>query len=230
MHNGRMKASWPVSLWNSGRCDSDTRELESARNRALARLTEMLKPDDPLSSIIAVSGSHQSSEHDTDAENLGKVIAEAGYHLTTGGLGGIMLKAAEGFCKVKRRSSVIGILPMGKEEAPDALKQVSFGAKRLPTDLSGFDRAGHKTHIGPSSRHHVLIYGALKVVCMPGGAGSIAEAELAHAWYGKPAIAYFDHKKSTSELWLKAISDFRIHTVDTLDEVRNWLRPPHEGS
>lgn len=168
MHNDRVKAPWPISLSNTGRCDTDTRELESARNRALAQLTEMLKPDDPLSSIIAVSGSHQSSALDTDAENLGKVIAEAGYHLTTGGLGGIMLKAAEGFCKVKRRSSVIGILPMGKEEAPDALKQVSFGAKRLPTDLSGFDRAGHKTHIGPSSRNHVLMEHLRLCVCPEG--------------------------------------------------------------
>jgi predicted Rossmann-fold nucleotide-binding protein len=191
----------------------------TARDDAVSQVSKCLKRD-PFEHAIAVSGSGSSDEYKREAFDLGRVIGIIGKDLLTGGLMGIMFHVTEGFVSVAAGTAV-GIIP-GSEQAIRKAKEVKHllpKVKQIMTALPGYD------HAGPSSRNHVLIYLANKVVLMPGDAGSIAEAKLAVGVYKKPAIAFDPSLRRTSPFlkWQQCVRELSVKRVSSIKAVEKWL-------
>ena len=61
--------------------------------------------------IIGVMGSGSEAHTDKSAK-LGEWIAESGFHLLTGGGGGVMSAVSKSFCETENRKGLsIGIIP-----------------------------------------------------------------------------------------------------------------------
>src|SRR5262245_18918694 len=97
--------------------------------------------------IIAVIG---SGDDLTEAQRrgphaVGRWIAEAGFHLLTGGGAGVMEAVSEGFCSVPRQGYSIGIIPAGKPPGQYPNRWLEIPIK---THLKGANPRG------PDSRNH----------------------------------------------------------------------------
>ena len=137
--------------------------------------------------IVGVMGSGQR-EHAATAAPLGRFLAEQGYHLLTGGGGGVMAAVSRAFHAVEGRAGLsIGVLPC---RADDALARPRDGYPNpwieLPirTHLPATGAEGESER----SRNHVNVLTADAVLVLPGGAGTASEARLALR-YGKPVAA-----------------------------------------
>ena len=121
--------------------------------------------------------------HAALAAPLGRWIAEAGFHLLTGGGGGVMAAVAEAFVAVAPRAGAsIGVLPSEQGVPPPGYPNPSVEiaiVTHLPA--RGADGAS------PESCNHVNVLTATALVILPGGAGTRTEAELALR-HGRPAI------------------------------------------
>lgn len=209
----------------------DELKFTTARDSAVMQLVQVLSPRHPQECAIALSGAGDLKYiYATDAELLGALIAKAGWDLLTGGLWGAMFFATQGFLKTQGQKTV-GVMPKGrKPESENVRKGFSSTCNlsrlsQVHTELRGSDTA--EPHKGPSSRNHVLICSAHKVVCMPGENGSIAEAELAKSWYVKDVLA-FDPKRTPDryDLWRDKINKLRIQTESSPQNVGAWLESP----
>jgi uncharacterized protein (TIGR00725 family) len=126
--------------------------------------------------------------HDALAAPLGRWIARHGYHLLTGGGGGVMAAVSEAFAGVASRAGVsIGVLKGRPEEhgavhgaTPNPWVEVPI---RTHLPLSGVD--GTDTR----SRNHINVLTADVVVALPGGDGTRSEVLLARR-YGRPVVAF----------------------------------------
>lgn len=219
--------------------EAEEKEYADAQRNARERVIAVLAPRAPGCYAIAVSGNGNEHPYKGQAQALGKAIAVAGFDLLTGGLEGVMFDVTEGFLKKLLEANdktlkAVGIIPHGKQEKAakirDALKK-ALGKDDLPnflqvqTDLPGRLPDGKtKDHSGPSSRNRVLISQASKVVLMPGGDGSAAEAKLASD-YGKQVIAYDPNSGAHdgSESWRQTIADLKITAVQSEHAVVKWL-------
>ncbi len=117
------------------------------------------------SAIIGIMGSGKETAHEQLAYLLGRLVAERGYALLTGGGAGVMEAASRGAAEAG--GLVIGILPN--------------------------DRPHHPLYPGyPNAHVHVPIYTGMGearnainvnssdvVICLPGGAGTLSEVALA---------------------------------------------------
>jgi predicted Rossmann-fold nucleotide-binding protein len=216
--------------------EAEEKRYADAQREAREKLMAALAPRAPCCYAIAVSGSGSAHPYEDQASALGKAIADAGYDLLTGGLEGVMFDVTKGFLGTDSRSKVVGIIPHGKQDkASDvkvalkkALKKEALpNFQRVQTNLPGRLLDGKtKDHSGPSSRNRVLISQASKVVLMPGGDGSVAEAKLASD-YGKQVIAYDPAKgrggRDGFEKWRQTIAKLKIDDVQSLPEVERWL-------
>jgi uncharacterized protein (TIGR00725 family) len=127
-----------------------------------------------------------TERHDALALPLGRWIAERGFHLLTGGGGGVMEAVSEGFASVATRSGlVIGVLKgfLGTDgrvvvATPNPYVEVPI---RTHLPLSG---AGARIR----SRNHQRAERDL-IIGLPGEDGTRSEMELAMR-YGRPAIAF----------------------------------------
>lgn len=102
------------------------------------------------------------------AQELGKRIAEAGYDLVCGGLGGVMEAACRGARQAGGRT--IGILPGHDRQAANAFVDVP-----IATGLS-------------EMRNALVVMNGLGAVAVQGGAGTLSEIGLALKT-GKPVVA-----------------------------------------
>jgi uncharacterized protein (TIGR00725 family) len=127
-----------------------------------------------LRRIIAVIGSgdplHEAQKQ--FPHEVGQWIAQAGFHLLTGGGSGVMEAAGEGFCSVPRAGCSIGIVPAGRPRGQYPNRWVEIP---ILTHLKGANPRG------PDSRNHINILTAHAVVAFPGRGGTRAELELALA-------------------------------------------------
>ena len=125
-----------------------------------------MAPDEPAAprSVIGVFGSGTES-HVALAAPLGRAIAQRGFHLLTGGGGGVMEAVCEAYVSVSgRRGVCVGVLP-----GPDARPGYPNRFVELPIRT-------HLPHVGamgadPRSRNHlnVLLAGVFIVVGGEGG-------------------------------------------------------------
>ena len=148
--------------------------------------------------IVGVMGSHAKVDADR-ACRVGVWIASQGYHLLTGGGGGVMETVAQAFATVRGRSGrSIGVLPSISGDPgcrpvpgyPNAWIEIP-----IFTNLSGLGVRGDQS----DSRNHINILTSTVVLVLAGGEGTASEARLALR-YGRPCIAYLDRRDDVPTL------------------------------
>lgn len=139
-----------------------------------------------------------SSDEEKDlliiAEEMGKLIAENGLSLITGGRNGVMRAASKGAYKINKDSKVIGILPgIDKKEGNDYLDYA------IPTGIGW-------------ARNQIVVLSSDILVAIGGGAGTLSE--IAYAWaYKKPIIAFKSVSGWSKNLAGKSIDERRKDKV-----------------
>ena len=152
--------------------------------------------------IVGVMGSGRDP-HAARAGRVGAWIARAGYHLLTGGGGGVMAAVTEAFASVPDRPGrAIGILPgsAGRPGAPVA-------GEAPPGYPNPWVEIAIRTHLdergtrsgGAASRNHLNVLSSDVLIILPGGEGTASEARLA-LHYGRPAVAYLARRADVPRL------------------------------
>jgi uncharacterized protein (TIGR00725 family) len=146
--------------------------------------------------IVAVIGSGDPDHGNPDlSESIGRLIAEMGFHLLTGGGHGVMADASRGFTSVPGRAGLtLGIIPRsatGDEEKEDYPN--SWVELPIRTHL-----AGHLGPDGEDSRNPINILTAGRIIALPGSEGTRAEIRLA-VRYGRPVLAVTDERREREE-------------------------------
>lgn len=142
--------------------------------------------------VIGVMGSHALAHVDR-AREIGRWIAEYGFHLLTGGGGGVMESVSQAFCQVtNRRGMSLAVIP-------------SVTNDRVATPVEGYPNpwvdipiythldCGVQSGDEATSRNHINVLSSTVVILLPGGEGTASEARLAMR-YQKPCIAYLKSK------------------------------------
>jgi uncharacterized protein (TIGR00725 family) len=136
---------------------------------------------------VAVIGSG-SEEHEPMAGAVGRLLAEMGVNLLTGGGQGVMRAVSRAYVEHPRETGIcIGVIPSLSAEEPAKPKT------GYPNELVELAIYTHLPHSGiqgtePGSRNHINILSSAAVIALPGGEGTESELALALR-YGKPAIA-----------------------------------------
>lgn len=147
--------------------------------------------------VVGVMGSgRDETPHEDLAAPLGRWLAREGYHLLTGGGGGVMAATARAFCSVSPRSGLsIGILPRaqgaGGPEPPPGYPN-PWVELAIRTHLDGRGAAGE----GVGSRNHINVLTPDVIVALPGGPGTESEIALA-AGYHRPLVLWHGPRATT---------------------------------
>jgi uncharacterized protein (TIGR00725 family) len=129
------------------------------------------------------------------AQAVGRLVAEMGFHLLTGGGLGVMRDACRGFVSVAGRKGVsLGVIPRSAD-GDEAKPGYPNPWVEIPvlTHLAG--RLGPE---GADSRNAINILSAWKILALPGGDGTRAEIRLALR-YGKPLLAVLAGDRADQE-------------------------------
>lgn len=137
--------------------------------------------------IIGVMGSHDETHRDR-AREVGDWIGRQGYHLLTGGGGGVMGAVTAAFVSVpQRRGVALAIVPAVTGD-PQCRPLPGYPNQSVEIPIY--------THLDPgvagdesTSRNHINVLTSTVVIVLPGGNGTASEARLA-VRYGKPCVAY----------------------------------------
>ena len=142
--------------------------------------------------IAGVMGSSRD-DHEDLAAPLGAFLAREGYHLLTGGGGGVMESVSRAFVETPGRKGVcLGVLraETSCDLDPDTGRRPDPGgtpnphveiAIRTHLPLSGDDGRS------PLSRNHINVLTAHVLIALPGTAGTLSEVDL-RLQYGRPVI------------------------------------------
>ena len=144
----------------------------------------------PKLPIIGVMGSHEEPWTEYSAA-LGKLIAQRGYHLLTGGGAGVMTAVAQEFVKVRgRKGHSLGIcpivpstyrgLPLSDIEFPNPYIEIPLV---VPLDSKAQNDAV------PYSRNLMNVMTSHAIVILPGSHGTKNEVSLA-LMYNKPLVLF----------------------------------------
>lgn len=115
--------------------------------------------------VVGLIGSGKASPHDHLAYELGRMVAEAGYVLLTGGGTGVMQAASQGAAEAG--GLVIGILPNDRPDHP-----LYRGYPNPYVHIPIFSGMG-------DARNAINVNSSDVVICLPGGAGTLSEVGLA---------------------------------------------------
>lgn len=102
-------------------------------------------------------------------QQVGSLLAQNGFSIVCGGLGGVMLEVCRGFKSVESEGSTVGILP--SYEATSANEFIDIV---IPTGLD----------VG---RNQIVVASGFAVIAIGGGAGTLSEIALA-SQLNKPVI------------------------------------------
>lgn len=158
------------------------------------------------SRAIAVCGAKRcDARTEAAAEELGRLIVQAGYTLVCGGMGGVMEAACRGGQSARRGGGagvVVGILPVSELDGGNPYCDVA-----IPTGMG-------------AARNALVALSADAVILVGGGSGTLSEA--AFAWqFGKPVVALATSGGWAERLAGQAIDDGRPGVVlraDTPEE------------
>ena len=120
---------------------------------------------------VAVIGNARlkQPEHVALAQSVGRLLAENGYNLVCGGLGGVMLESCRGFKTIESPGRTVGILPSFQAASANDFIDIV-----IPTGLD----------VG---RNQLVVASGFAVVVIGGGAGTLSEIALA-SQINKPII------------------------------------------
>jgi len=146
--------------------------------------------------IVAVIGSGDPDHGNPDlSAAIGRLIAEMGFHLLTGGGRGVMADACRGFTSVPDRAGLaLGIIPRtaagdeAKEGYPNPWVELP-----ILTHLAG--RLGPD---GEDSRNPINVLTAWRIIALPGSEGTRAEIRLA-VRYGRAVLGVTDRGREGEE-------------------------------
>lgn len=161
--------------------------------------------------LVAVIGSGMLHDHAELAEAVGRLVAEMGFHLLTGGGLGVMQDACRGFASVASRAGLsIGIIPRAlDEDGPKPGYPNPWVEVPIFTHLSG---AGGPD--APDSRNPINVLSAWRILALPGGRGTLAETRLA-ACSGKPILALVDRRKAAGcAVFLETLNGLGVRCVE----------------
>jgi uncharacterized protein (TIGR00725 family) len=164
--------------------------------------------------IVGVMGSG-SEPHAARATALGAWLATAGYHLLTGGGGGVMASVSRAFAETEGRAgAVIGVLPAAADtpQSPPPGYPNPWVEIAIATHLAA--RGGDGADL--LSRNHINILSADVVVALPGGAGTLSEVRLALA-YGRPVAAHIARAADLPGL------PAEVAVAASLDDIRAFI-------
>ena len=150
----------------------------------------------PRLPIVTVVGSGDPDHGNAGlAATVGRLVAEMGFHLLTGGGLGVMRDACRGFASVAGRRGVsLGVIPRSRDgDAPRAGYPNPWVEIPILTHLAG--RRGPE---GTDSRNSINVLSAWKIIALPGREGTRAEIRLAQR-YGKPLLAVLDADRVQEE-------------------------------
>jgi len=137
---------------------------------------------------IAVIGSG-TDEHAALAAPVGRLLAQLGVNLLTGGGGGVMTSVSRAFVETPREAGVcIGIIPCRSESERARPKE---GYPNRFVELPIYTHLPHSGARGREdlSRNHINVLSPAAIVALPGEEGTASEVSLALD-YHKPVIAY----------------------------------------
>jgi len=141
--------------------------------------------------VMASGDGSWAKRHDGLAKQVGSTVAELGFHLLTGGGGGLMAAVGQAFLEKKRkllrakRSTGNLISVLRAKELPQLKKNGKRSWKANADNALG--EIVIRTHLplsgkkgtDPLSRNHINTLTADLVVILPGGSGTLSELQLA---------------------------------------------------
>ena len=148
------------------------------------------------------------------AEAVGRMVAEAGYSLLTGGGGGVMSVVSQAFVATPYRvGRSIGVVPgtvigdTGVTGPTNHLPELKYAPKSIAypnrwieiplfTHLPGAEEPAGKS---PDSRNFINILTSDVVVALAGGTGTKAELEIGAQLNNKPVIALLNDDQSIND-------------------------------
>lgn len=163
-----------------------------------------------LIGVIGPSEFHCTKEIYDFGFELGKMIADMGYFLVCGGLGGIMEAACKGANSSDKYlpGKTIGIVPMSDKSRANEYCDIV-----IPTGL-GF------------ARNILVANSADIIIAVAGGSGTLSE--IAFAWQmNRPIICYDRFEGWASELADRKLDNRRdkaILKASSLNEIKNLIK------
>jgi uncharacterized protein (TIGR00725 family) len=181
--------------------------------------------------IIGVMGSGTEPYKQLSAP-LGRLIAESGYHLLTGGGCGVMAEVSRAFCEVpERKGFSIGII---RSSDYPVLDKNSQKRNNVIHAMNEWVEVPVLTHLPLSggqgtdfmSRNHINILSSDVLIALPGSEGTYSEVKL-RVQYEKPLILFLagatiNGRKSEYFRGDPLFSGY-ISIANSIDEVREQI-------
>jgi uncharacterized protein (TIGR00725 family) len=147
--------------------------------------------------VVAVVGDG-ANPYREKSRLVGEWIAQSGYHLLTGGGGGVMAAVTESFVESYGREGIaVGIIP-GSVRTQNGRTEYQTKGSAYPNysvEIAVFTHLPGEDPEGERSRNHINVLSADLVVALPGGVGTHAEIQLAKR-YGKPAVLFLSDEET----------------------------------
>jgi predicted Rossmann-fold nucleotide-binding protein len=138
--------------------------------------------------VVAVLGSGQQA-HEELSWRVGRLLAERGYDLLTGGGGGVMAAVARAFVGVPERVGLSLAICPGEVDLAGHHPRPGYPNPCVELPIHTHLPLSGEQGTSPESRNHLLVLSAGALLFLPGGAGTRSEALLA-VRYGRPALLY----------------------------------------
>ena len=148
---------------------------------------------------------------------IGKLIAEMGFNLLTGGGSGVMLKASEAFFDVaNRRGRNIGIVPSTLDVSGRYIPNPGYPNRFVEIPIYTPLPAMSSDDPEKPNRNYVNILTSSVVVALPGNTGTRNEIELSLR-FGKPLMLF------CPEGFFHDV-DKDVPRTDNIEEVRAFIK------
>jgi len=134
------------------------------------------------------------------ARYVGRLVAEVGCHLLTGGGAGVMAEVSRAFCEVFPRKGIcIGILKGATESVPQDLHSSLLYRPSPPNEWVELPVYTHLPLSGSQgreegSRNHINVLTSDVLVALPGGSGTYSEVTL-RLDYGMKVILFLGEQQ-----------------------------------
>lgn len=181
--------------------------------------------------IIGVIGSGTESYKRLSAP-LGRLIADSGYHLLTGGGYGVMAEVSKAFCDFSERKGFsIGIIRSSYYPVLDENTQERTHINFLVNEWIEIPIFTHLPLSGEQgtdfmSRNHINVLTSDIVIALPGSAGTYSEVKLS-VQYQKPLILFLGggtiNGKKAEYFMIDPLFSKYVSIANSIDEVRERI-------